>query len=312
MKSYNNLFEKIVSFENIHLGYLKARKGKRYKKDILSFSFNLEENLISIKNDLNDGTYKHGEYKEFIINDSKKRKIKAPTFRDRVVHHSLCNIIEPIFDRTFNFDSFACRKGKGTHRAIKRLKSFLKNNGELYCYKSDVSKYFDSVDHEILMSLIKKKIRDKKVIWIIKEIIKSASSGKDGVGIPIGNLTSQLFANIYLSKFGHFAKNSMKEKMCLRYMDDFIFLGRKHRLRVVSKKTGHFLLNKLNLIVNPKKNIIFPTYKGIDFLGYVIFRNYVLLRKRTVRRFLKKGGDVKSFFAYAQHANSYFLFKSIF
>ncbi|MFA5086666.1 MAG: reverse transcriptase/maturase family protein [Candidatus Paceibacterota bacterium] len=310
MKSFNNLFDRISSFENIHLAYLKARKSKRYKKDVLRFSFNLEENLFRIKKNLADGSYRHGGYKEFIVRDSKKRTIKAPDFRDRVVHHALCNIIEPIFDRTFTFDSYACRKGKGTHRAVKRLKSFLKKGAGLYCYKCDIFKYFDSIDHGILISLIEKKIGDKMALRLIKEILGSSFSG-DGKGIPIGNLTSQLFANIYLGELGHFAKNLMREKMCLRYMDDFLFIGRKHRLKAIARKTISFLSKRLKLKVNPKKNSIFPIDKGIDFLGYVIFDSYILLRKDTVKRFLKKGGDIGAFSAYARHADSYALGKEL-
>ena len=318
MKAYNNLFDNVCSFKNIHSAYLKARRGKRYKKDILLFSFDLENNLSEIKRGMEKGIYKHGGYKEFIVNDSKKRLIKAPTFKDRVVHHSLCNIIEPVFERTFTFDSYACRKGKGTHRAVKRLKSFLKDNNDFFCYKCDISKYFDSIDHDILLSLIKKKIKDRRIMWLVEEVLKSSFSKGKGIGIPIGNLTSQLFANIYLSRFGHFAKNVMREKMCLRYMDDFIFIGKKHRLQAVSRKSISFLRKELRLNVNLSKNIVFPTNKGIDFLGYVVFDKYILLRKSTVRRFLKKmkGAEKEvvknAWFAYAKHADSYYLSEAIF
>ncbi|MFA5169332.1 MAG: reverse transcriptase/maturase family protein [Candidatus Paceibacterota bacterium] len=311
MKAYNNLFSQVCSFDNIHLAYLKARKSKRYKKDILRFSFDLENNLLEIKRELENRTYEHGRYREFVVNDSKKRLIKAPTFKDRVVHHSLCNIIGPIFEKTFTFDSYACRKNKGTHRAVKRLSFFLRNNNDLYCYKCDISKYFNSINHGILLSLIKKKIKDERIIWMIEKILSSSFCEKEGQGIPIGNLTSQLFANIYLTRYGYFAKNILREKMCLRYMDDFLFIGRKHRLRTVAKKSGYFLFKKLKLEINPKKNNIFPVGKGIDFLGYVVFEHHILLRKSTVGRFLKKGGDVVSFNAYAKHANAYLLTKKL-
>ncbi|MFA5714532.1 MAG: reverse transcriptase/maturase family protein [Candidatus Paceibacterota bacterium] len=307
MKAFNNLFPQVCFFNNIHLAYLKARKNKRYKKDILMFSLNLEDNLLEIKRELEDGTYKHGAYREFIVEDSKKRLLKAPIFKDRVVHHALCNIIETIFEKTFIFDSYACRKNKGTHRAIKRLNYFLKNNKDLYCLKCDVSKYFDSVNHVILLSLIKKKIKDKRIIWLIEEILTSSFSKKEGTGIPIGNLTSQLFANIYLSRLDYFAKNLLREKMYLRYMDDFLFLGGKHRMRVVAKKSSHFLFKELKLEINSKKSNVFPAKKGIDFLGYVVFEHHILLRKSTVKRFLKKSRDAVSFNAYARHANSYLL-----
>lgn len=314
MKAFNNLFNQVCSFDNIHLAYLKARKNKRYKKDILSFGYYLEYNLTEIRYSLENETYKHGIYKEFIVKDSKKRLIKAPTFKDRVVHHSLCNIIEPIFEKTFILDSYACRRGKGVHKAVKKLKSFLKRKGTIYCLKCDISKYFDSINHDILLSLIKKKIKDKRTIWLIEEILSSSFSKKEGAGIPIGNLTSQLFANIYLSRFDYFVQNTLKEKMYLRYMDDFLFLGEKHRLKVVAKKSGHFLFKELKLEMNRKKINIFPINKGIDFLGYVIFKHYILLRKKTVKRFLrkKKGKEAcDSWLAYAKHADAYLLGKNL-
>ncbi|MFA5432781.1 MAG: reverse transcriptase/maturase family protein [Candidatus Paceibacterota bacterium] len=311
MKAFDNLFDLICSFENIYRAYLKARKDKRYKKDILIFSFNLEDNLLEIKEELEKGIYKHGKYIEFIVKDSKKRLIKAPIFKDRVMHHALCNIIGPIFERTFVFDSYACRKEKGTHEAIKRLRSFLKENEESYCLKRDISKYFDSVDHAILLSLIKKKIKDKRIIWLIREILDSSFSKERGIGIPIGNLTSQLFANIYLSRLDYFVKDILREGMYIRYMDDFLFLGEKHKLHEVAQKTEQFLEKELKLGINLKKDCIFPVDIGIEFVGYVVFENYILLRKSTVKRFLAKGGDAVSFNAYSKHANAFLISKKL-
>lgn len=288
MKRKGNLFDRVCSFENIHLAYLKARKGKRFKKDILSFSYGLEKNLILIKEDLETQTYKHGKYKEFIVQDSKKRLIRAPLFKDRVVHHALCNIIEPIFEKTFVFNSYACRKKKGAHKCVERSQVFLKDSKDEYCLKCDISKYFDSIKQEVLFNIIKRKIKDEKIIWLINNIINSFNQ-ETGVGIPIGNLTSQLFANIYLNELDQFVKHNLKQKKFVRYMDDFLILGKeKKELHMLKKEIKMFLENKLRLELNPKKANVFPLSLGIDFLGYVLFRQYILLRKNTVKRLLKK------------------------
>src|SRR4030042_5769754 len=178
MKTHKNLFQEVCSFENLHSAYLKARKCKRYKEYVLDFSYNLEKNLFLLQDELANQTYHCGSYNEFIINDSKKRLIKAPSFRDRIVHHALYNIIEPIFDNSFIYDSYACRQEKGTHKAILRLKGFLKNQENIYCLQCDVRKFFESIDHKILLELIKKKIADKKVLRVIEEIIDSSFDHK--------------------------------------------------------------------------------------------------------------------------------------
>ncbi len=318
MKTYNNLFNQICCFENIHLAYLKARKNKRYRNNILDFSDNLEKNLLQIKEELETEAYKHGKYREFIVCDSKKRHIKAPCFKDRIVHHALCNIIEPIFNSCFIFDSYACRKSKGTHWAVKRLKFFLKNKNNIYCLQCDISKYFDSISHDILIQLIKNKIICFKTIRLIKEILSSSFEKEPGRGIPIGNLTSQLFANIYLNKLDQFVKRKLKITHYLRYMDDFLFLGKnKRELKKLSIIIKQFLYQELNLAINPQKIIIFPCSLGIDFLGYVIFKDHILLRKATVKKFLRKIKNKNSterntaWLAYAKHANSYLLSKKL-
>jgi len=341
MKTYNNLFEKICSFENLHLAYLKARKGKRYRKEILRFSYDLEKNLLQIEKELRNQTYQHGNYREFIVCDLKKRHIKAAPFKDRVVHHALDNIIEPIFDKGFIYDSYACRTGKGTHKAVKRLQVFIKSisdsvnaktesSEQQYCLQCDISKYFNSINHKILLKIIKKKIADKKALWLIEKILNS-SQEKPRTGIPIGNLTSQLFANIYLNELDVFMKHKLGNKYYLRYMDDFIILNsNKNKLYKNREKTKFFLQDELKLQSNPKKANVFPINNGIDFLGYRIFKNYKLLRKITITRFMKKvksykrklnkeaeikekfNGSVRSWLAYACFANSWKLRNNLF
>lgn len=339
MKRCRNLFKRVCSFQNLHLAYLKARKCKRYRDEILKFSYNLEENLLKLQEELLNQTYQHGSYREFIVSDSKKRRIKAAPFRDRVIHHALCNIIEPIFDKGFIFDNYACREGKGTHRAIKRLEKFLKAISDsvgglmeekIYCLKCDISKYFDSINHEILLKIIEKKIADKNTLRLIREILSSSYEKEPGTGIPIGNLTSQLFANVYLNELDQFVKRTLRIKYYVRYMDDFLLLNNdKKELHGIKKQIQVFLRDKLKLELHPKKANIFPTEKGIDFLGYQIFWDYKLLRKSTVKRFMKRtkiyqkrlhqgvmnsekfNQSLQSWLAYAEFGNSYNLRKNL-
>ncbi len=324
MKTSEDIFEKICSFKNLHQAYLQARRAKRYRPNVLEFSYNLEKNLLELQKDLADLTYQPGPYREFIIHDSKKRQIKAPTFRDRVAHHALCNVIEPIFDRGFIYDSYACRKNKGTHKAVKRLESFIRSlsvqlkeknrrsNPPLFCLKCDITKYFESINHKILFNLICRKVKSRKVLVLLDRIINSTPGPK---GIPIGNLTSQLFANIYLDKFDQFVKHYLKIRYYLRYMDDFLVLSAdKRKLHQIKDEFQSFLRLKLALNLNLKKVNIFPIVKGIDFLGYVVFGNYRRLRKSTVKRFLKRLKNenesvlsllFQSWLNYAGFANSY-------
>ncbi len=286
------LFDQITEFENLYNAYLEARRCKRYRSSILKFSYHLENNLLTLQQELKDKSYHHGGYREFVVIDSKKRLIKAPLFRDRVVHHALCRVIEPILDRGFIYDSYACRKNKGTHAAVKRLEKFLQScnnktkniSQRTYCLKCDISKYFDNIDHEILIKILHRKIADENVLWLLSEIINSNLQG-----IPIGNLTSQLFANVYLNEFDHFVKRELHEKYYIRYMDDFLLLSNsKQHLREIKESIRMFLMNRLKLKLHPQKSEIFPIENGIDFLGYVILNHRRLLRKSTVRRFLKK------------------------
>ncbi len=334
MKTYNNLFNKICAFQNLYLAYLKARKCKRYRKDILKFSYNLEENLLMLQEELSNQTYCHGGYRQFIVCDAKKRHIKAAPFRDRVVHHAVYNIIEPIFDKGFIYDNYACREEKGTHKAIKRLEQFIKKRPfgalKIYCLKCDISKYFASINHKVLLEIVKKKISDKKVIWLIQEIVNSNYEKEVGEGIPIGNLTSQLFANIYLNELDQFVKHQLRIKYYIRYMDDFLILDfNKRKLQKIKREIGEFLEEKLKLKLHPKKANISPTKNGIDFLGYQILSNYRLLRKSTVKRFIKRtkkyqkmlnkgllteerfNNALQSWLAYAEHANSWRLRKNL-
>ena len=330
MKRYGNLYQKIYEFDNLHKSYLLARRNKRYKKNILEFSINLEENLIQIQNELIWRKYKTGEYREFYIYEPKKRLIKALDFKDRVVQHAINNIIEPIFENIFIYDSYACRKNRGIHIGVARLTEFLRKSDKydkkIFVLKSDIKSYFSSIDHQILLRLIEKKIKCKDTLNLLQNIINS--NGYKGV--PIGNLTSQLFANIYLNQLDHFVKENLEIKWYIRYMDDFIILHQeKDILRDILKEINIYLNNQLKLELN-KKTSIFPAKHGIDFLGYRIWKTHRLLRKsniikfkRTLNKFKKLYKDkkisfdrinstIQSWIGHAKHANTFNLRRKIF
>jgi RNA-directed DNA polymerase len=330
MKRYGNIFYKICQYETLYRAYNNARKGKRYKKEILSFSYHLEENLLQLQNELKTKSYKHGEYRKFTVHDSKKREIKVASFKDRVVHRAVHDTLEPLFDSRFIYDSYACRKNKGIYKALDRLEDYLKNPQNEYFLQCDISRYFKSIDHEILLFLIKKKIKDVDMFWLIEEIVNSyREDDKERKGIPIGNLTSQLFANIYLNELDQKVKHKMKQRYYIRYMDDFIFLGIKKELKSLLRDIKLFLEEEMRLKLHPAKIYLSPVKKGIDFLGYVIFEHHRLLRKKTVKRFLRRTKKnykllkerkckkeefcrgVESFMAYATHGNSWKIRKSI-
>lgn len=336
MKTHKNLFQEVYKIENLYNAYLKARKGKNHIAEVIEFTYNLESELLKLQKELINQTYKTGKYRHFIIFEPKERKISALPFRDRVVHHAICNVIEPIFDKTFIYDSYACRTGKGTHAGANRIQNFIKKaKSNYYVLKCDVSKYFPSVNHEILKKIIRKKIVDEELLQLLDKIIDSpdlenseketsvlyttednSSTAKpdcsarnlllvdnnksyskpDCSGIPIGNLTSQLFANIYLNKLDEYIKYELRIKYYIRYMDDFIILHEsKEYLHEVKNKIISLFVS-MRLTLHPKKANIFPVALGIDFLGYRIFPNHRLVRKSTVKRFLKNAkGKIRQY-----------------
>lgn len=322
MKTYNQLWTEITSFKNLVLAYKKARKAKPYTNEILQFSMDLEKNLLSIQEELLTNTYTQSKYREFIVFDPKQRKIKYLPFKDRVVHHALVNIIEPIFDKRLINTTYACRKRKGTHKALKDIKRVIPNDFKFtgYCLKCDIKKYFPSINQEILKKLISKKITCKNTLNLIYKIIDSDHS-EFGInkGIPIGNLTSQLFSNIYLNELDHYVKHKLKIKYYYRYVDDFIILhDSKKELNNYKNKIKYFLKKELNLEMPKYKTSIFQIKDGVDFVGYKIFPNRVFLRKRNIKRFIKKlkiltnekkvskiKSSVFSYIGYFKFANSY-------
>lgn len=351
MKRYGYLYEQIYDYENLYLAYLEARKGKRYRQDVLEFSANLEENLIQIQNELIWKMYKVGRYREFYVYEPKKRLIMALPFKDRVVQWAVYRILNPLFDKTFIEHSYACRIGKGTHKAAHKLQYWLRQTDrkpEKYYYlKMDISKYFYRVDHSIALKILEKKIKDEDVLWLLKEIIENEDKPfglplgmepgdcpKDmrlyDKGMPIGNLTSQLLANIYLNELDQFCKHRLRIKYYVRYMDDFIILHHDkkylHRLKL---EIESFLNNDLELHTN-KKTCIRPTTVGIEFVGFRIWPTHMKLKKKTAikmkrrLRYLKKAyargevdledvnASIQSYLGILKHCDSHYLKQSIF
>jgi len=267
MKTYKKLFDKICAFRNLYEAYLKARRGKHNREEVARFTYNLERELFDLQKELKEQIYKTGKYRKFIIFEPKKREISALPFRDRVVHHAICAEIEPIFEKTFIFDSYACRKNKGTHAGVARLKEFIKKTGkDYYVLKCDISKYFPSIDPEILKKILRKKISDERLLRLIDIIIDSSEKG-----MPIGNLTSQLFANVYLNELDKYIKYELKIKYYLRYMDDFIIIDISKEFLYDLKNKIKIFLSSIELTSNGRKTNIFPVTLGVDFLGYRIF-----------------------------------------
>lgn len=279
----------MISLENLFSAWQEFSRGKMKKSDVLEFKANLEDNIFNLRKVLKNKTYEHSDYTAFNVYDPKIRKIHKAMVGDRVLHHAIFRIIYPLFDQNFIFDSYSCRVGKGTHKAVKRLGKFTRklsrnNHKNIFILKCDIRKFFDSIDQEILLNLIKNKIQDENALWLIGKIIQSFP-----VGLPLGNATSQIFANIYLNELDQFAKHSLKEKYYLRYCDDFIFLSEsENHLSDLVCKINNFLKSELKLNLHPNKIIIRKFRQGIDFLGYVTLPYHKVLRTKTKRRIFKK------------------------
>lgn len=287
-----NLFEEIVSLKNLFSAWKEFKEGKTKKKDVKEFEYNLKNNIFSLYNELARKDYQHSVYYPFYVKDPKLRYIHKATVKDRVLHHAVFRILYPIFDRSFIFDSYSCRINKGTHRAVNRLQYFAKkvsrnNTKGCFILKCDVKKYFDSINHDILTDLIKNKVKDKNVIWLVDIIINSYLTSP-GFGIPLGNITSQLFANVYLDELDKYIKQELEIKYYIRYCDDFLILDvDKEHLKFLTRKVGDYLGKKLKLSLHPNKVIIRKYRQGIDFLGYIVFPYHRVLRVKTKKRMIR-------------------------
>lgn len=289
----NNLYNNIISLENLLLAWEEFLKGKRGKKDVVEFELRLMENLLSLHEDLKSKTYKHSAYEAFNISDPKPRNIHKAKVRDRLLRHAIHRILYPYFDKKFIYDSYSYRKNKGIHKAIGRFKKFsLKvsrnNTKTVWVLKCDIRKFFASINKNILIKILEKHILDTDTLWLLQEIIGSFKTAK-GKGLPLGNLTSQLLVNIHMNEFDQWMKYKMKVKYYIRYADDFVILSsNKEYLVNLTSEISEFLSKKLKLALHPNKVFIKTLTSGVDFLGWVHFPNYKILRTTTKRRMFKK------------------------
>lgn len=305
MKSHANLWPRVTSFENLYEAFRRARAGKRGRPDVAAFEFDLEQNLLQLQQELIDETYRPGGYRNFIVHEPTRRKISAAPFRDRVVHHALCSVIEPLFDRVFLPHSFANRVGKGTHRALDRCRTLVKRHP--YVFKADVSKFFPSIDHEILYALIARRIRCAPTRGLIRLILDSGAGvladeyettwfpgdtlldpSERPRGLPIGNLTSQFWANVYLHELDRFVVRALGWDAYVRYVDDFLLFGDDRGSLHDARRRIAECLGSLRLTLHPRKTRVFPVAAGVPFLGFVHMPGRVRIRQDAVRRFRRR------------------------
>ena len=346
MHKIKNIFPMIYDFENLFNAYKAGIKCKRYRPDVMAYTDKLEENLIELQNEFIWQTYTVGRYNIFYVYEPKKRMIMSLTFKDRVAQHAIYSQLNPYFEKQFISDSYACRVGRGTHKAVNRLHDWLKQTDRkpqrFYYLKLDIAKYFYRIDHEVLMDILRKKIADEDLLHVLSVIINCEDTnfglplGADigdvafdellgEVGLPIGNLTSQMFANLYLNELDQFCKHKLHLHYYIRYMDDFVILSPdKEQLRSWLAQIEQFLREELKLEFNPKTTIL-AAKNGIDFVGYKHRATHRKVRKDSIKRIkrtIKKcesgkitkeqlQKSIQSWTGHAGHADSYNLRKKI-
>lgn len=315
-------YDDIVSNDNLLLAWQEFIKGKKSKPDVLEFSFNLIDNILQLHEDLVSQDYQHGGYDDFYITDPKLRHIHKASVRDRLVHHAVYRQLYPFFAKTFIADSYSCQLGKGTHRALKRFEYFAriasKNHTKtIWVLKCDIRKFFENIDHAILLNILREYIINRDIIRLLDKIISSYES-KPNKGLPLGNLTSQLFVNIYMNEFDQFIKHKLKAKYYIRYADDFVFMSDdREKLAGYLQEANEFLKSELKLELHRNKIQIKTINSGIDFLGWIIFPHYRVLRAKTKRRMLKRLGinpkseSLASYLGLLKHGNTYNLQQGI-
>ena len=315
---YCHSFEQIISLDNLLCAWRGFSKGKGNKTDVQAFGLHLMDNLIELHHKLKEGTYKHCGYQHFKISDPKPRDIHKASVRDRIVHHAIYRILYPHFDKKFIADSYSCRLGKGTHKAMNRFRDFAygassNHTRTLWVLKCDIRKFFASIDHGVLKGVIARQV-DSDTMWLLGEVIDSFhTENRLGVGLPLGNLTSQLFVNIYMNEFDQFVKNILKANYYIRYADDFVVLSRdKNWLESLVLTIASFLEEKLKLDLHPKKVSIKTFASGVDYLGWMHFPDHRVLRTTTKKRMFRnikaKDGKremVQSYLGMLSHGNAY-------
>jgi len=318
-------FEDIISVENLLEAWREFLRGKRRRKDVAVFSLNLTDNILAFHREIVQKTYRHGHYHAFKINDPKPRDIHKAGVRDRLLHHAIYRILYPYFDRRFIFDSYSCRLDKGTYRAMDRFKKYAgivsRNHTQTaWVLKCDIRKFFASIDHETLKNILQQYIKDIDILWLLFNVIDSFHTKDNyGVGLPLGNLTSQLLVNIYMNEFDQFLKRTLKICYCVRYADDFVVVHENRwYLESVLFKISAFLKTRLKLSLHPEKVFIKTFASGIDFLGWVHFPHHRVLRTVTKRRVFKKmhrnpsDETISSYLGLLGHGNAYKLKKRLF
>lgn len=318
MKRYGDLFEKIVDVKNIIDAHKNAQKGKRHYKEVHFFDQHLYHNARVIRKILKERSYEPSAYTKMIVCDRGKPReiLKTKYYPDRIIHHALMQVIEPIFEKMYIKDTYQSIKGRGTHKAIKRVKSFMKDEvATRYCLKLDIKKFYPSVDNETMKMLFRKRIKDEDTLWLLDTIIDSTN------GLPIGNYTSQAFANYYLSFFDHFIKEELCIKHYVRYADDMvIFSEDKEPLHIMFSKIKSYL-NTLKLTIKKDWQIFETRLRGLDFLGYRIFGNYTLLRKKMATKIKRAFSQnisslsgisrIMSYIGWMEKANTYNLLRTL-
>lgn len=322
---YIHTYNDTISVENLLYAWKEFKRGKTQKKDVQEFEMRLMENILLLHSSLMQKTYAHGGYEAFTISDPKKRDIHKASVRDRLLHHAIYRTLYPFFDRTFIADSYSCRDNKGTHKAMKNFENFARKvskNHTKTCWvlKCDIKKFFASIDHEILKNILAKYIKDGDLLRLLENIISSFNTeGNRGVGLPLGNLTSQLLVNIYMNEFDQFVKHKLKAKYYIRYADDFVFLHQdKKYLGSLVPLISEFLEMRLKLTLHPNKLFLKTLASGVDFLGWVHFSKHRVLRTTTKKRMLSnvnKNLDneavVASYKGMLSHGNGYELIKKL-
>jgi RNA-directed DNA polymerase len=317
-------FQDIISPENMLGAWNEFIKGKRSKKDVQVFQMRLMDNILDLHQELKDRTYMHGSYFAFNISDPKPRNIHKALVRDRLIHHAIYRRLYPFFDRIFIADSFSCRFNKGSHKAVKRFRTFAakvgKNNTQTcWILKCDVRKFFASIDQAMLFTILKRYIPDRGIIWLLERVVSSFYGSQKGVGLPLGNLTSQLLVNIYMNELDQFVKHKLKAQYYIRYADDFAILSDdKEYLERCTTSIHKFLGAKLKLTLHPDKVFIKTLASGLDFLGWVHFPDHRVLRTVTKKRMIRnlrkefKLEAVQSYLGLLNHGNTYKIRRKIY
>jgi RNA-directed DNA polymerase len=314
MKRINNLYDRICSIENLRLADTIARKGKLKQPGVIEFDMNRQANIIKLHEILKNKLYKTSPYTTFTIFEPKERIIsRLPYFPDRITHHAIMNVLEPVFVSMFTRDTYNCIKKRGIYAAAKALKTALQNIPDTqYCLKLDVRKFYPSVDHDILKNLLRRKIKDKDLLWLLDEIINSTD------GLPIGNYLSQYFANFYLAYFDHWLKEDLHVKYYFRYADDMVILAsEKPVLHSLLSEIRNYLRDRMKLEIKDNYQIFPVDARGIDFVGYVFFHTYTRLRKSIKQNFARmlhkrrSPQSIASYKGWAFHCNGRHLLKKL-